>query len=123
MSLILAPSASSPTPSRWIPPSWLGRSKSHLELPNRAKRGTQKNHHPADLALLDPLLQGFTLSGAFPRVSYRCQNIWTTLPLLESGPGSESPLIAIMRRAARQLFLRSLCARAQHPYHPQVTRL
>src|SRR5215208_5304906 len=76
MSLTLAPSASSPTPSRWIPPSWLGRSESYLELRNRAKGGTQKNHHSGDLALLDSLLrelQDITLTGAissaFPHAS------------------------------------------------------
>src|SRR5215217_6886609 len=136
MSLTLAPSASSPTLSKWIPPSWSGRSESHLELRNRAKRGTQKNHHSAFSALLDPLLQelrdftfgGATLTGAissaFPLASNRWQErLDRTPPLLESGPGSESVLIAMMRGAPRQLFLRPLCARAQHPYHPHVMRL
>jgi hypothetical protein len=83
-------------------------------LRNQAKRSTQKNHHSADLALLDPLLQerqDFTLtgaiSGAFLRGSYRCQNIWTTPPLREPGPGSTSPLIARMTGAPRQPLLRS----------------
>src|SRR5215212_640916 len=41
------------------------------------KRHSKEHHHPADLALLDSLLQGFTLTGAissaFPRASNRWQ--------------------------------------------------
>src|SRR5215216_4543718 len=113
MSLTLAPSASSPTPSRWIPPSWLGRSRSHLELRSRAKEVLSKVTTP-DLALLDSLVQDSTLaaaiSSASPRASTRWQDGLDRVPLLEPGPGSENPLwlrLAAITGPPRQPCLRS----------------
>src|SRR5215203_122904 len=96
MSLTLAPSASSLTPSRWTPTSWLGGSESHLELRNGVKRGTRRNITTLQISpskiLYYRTLPLRALSAAPFRAPQPANNKGWTAPLLEPSLGFESVL-------------------------------
>src|SRR5215211_3637562 len=74
MSLTLAPSASSLTPSRWTPTNWLGGVNQAFSY-EIGRRWYPENHNLVDLALfdllLDSLLQEFTFAGAISNAFVR----------------------------------------------------
>src|SRR5215210_3994054 len=112
MSLTLAPSASSLTPSRWTPTSWLGGSESLFQLQNQRK-GHSEILTPCGSC---PLISSPRLSttGLYPCGRYVVWRLSAYLsplarklephsPSLEPGTGLESLIVAEMTGS---------------PYHP-----